>query len=46
MTRPEEISKENADKILKANEQEEKEWQKKLQKKKAKAKRIKIEKDW
>jgi len=46
MARPEEISKENAEKLLKANEQEEKELQKKLQKKKAKAKRIKIEKDW
>ena len=42
----EEMSKEDAEKILDAIEQQEKDLQKDLQKKKIKGKKIKILKDW
>ena len=44
--RPDEISKEDAERILKAIQQDEKELQEKLKKEKAKAKKIRVEKEW
>ena len=40
------MSKETAEKMLEAIEQQEKDLQKKLQKKKAKGKRVNVLKDW
>ena len=46
MQKPDQISKEDAERLLQAIQQDEKELQEKLKKEKAKTKRIRVEKEW